>query len=409
MGRLGRIALIAGIVWGLGNPGARADDGAKRASRPLILVHDMPWFVAPPVGGVWGWHWTMGRRDPGRSDASGRREIAAHDSPEIGPYDSSDPVVLEYHALLMKLAGIDGVVADWYGNEDFNDYAIIHRNTSALFDVLERFGLKFAVCYEDRAIKAMAEKAAMTPAQAVEHGRTHLRYCEANWFGRPGYATWEGKPLLMVFGPDHLAPAQWEEVFAGLRAQPAFFTLHERKAPAIGSFAWPPMWRSKGGVLDPKDLDDYFDQFERRPGAKVAGAWPGFHDYYQEAGVHPSFGRLDARDGETFRKTLGRAMASGSPYIQIATWNDFGEGTSIEPARGYGYRYLETIQEVRRRAEGDRFPYRPADLRLPLRIYGLRKRPADRKAVDETAKLLADGDAAGAARRLDALEASSPR
>ncbi|HEY2156000.1 MAG TPA: glycoside hydrolase family 71/99-like protein [Isosphaeraceae bacterium] len=399
--RIARIALIAGLAWSLG---ARAED-----RRPLILVHTMTWFASKPVSGAWGWHWTMGRLDPERVDASGRRAIAAHNSPEIGPYDSSDPAVLEYHALLMKVAGIDGAIADWYGNEDFNDYATIHRNTAALFDALAKHGLKFAVCYEDRAIKAMAEKRGLTPAEAVEHGRTHLRYCEAHWFGRPGYAKWEGKPLLLVFGPDYLAPTQWEEVFAGLKSPPAFFTLHERKAPAIGSFAWPPMWRSKGGVLDPKDLDDYLDEFTKRPGAKMAGAWPGFHDFYQEAGLHPSYGRLDARDGETFRRTLGRALASGNSYIQIATWNDFGEGTSIEPARGYGYRYLEEIQDARRRAEGDRFPYRPADLRLPLRIHGLRERHADRKAVDEAAKLLSDGDGTGAARRLDAPGVIAPQ
>ena len=221
-----RIALIAGLAWGLA---ARAED-----RRPLILVHTMTWFASKPVSGAWGWHWTMGRLDPEKLDASGRRAIAAHDDPEIGPYDSSDPDVLEYHALLMKVAGVDGAIADWYGNEDFNDYATIHRNTGALFDALGKHGLKFAVCYEDRAIKAMAEKKAMTPAQAVEHGRAHLRYCEANWFGRPGYAKWEGKPLLLVFGPDYLAPAQWEDVFAGLKSPSG--VLHAPRAQAPGDW-----------------------------------------------------------------------------------------------------------------------------------------------------------------------------
>ena len=30
----------------------------------------------------------------------------------------------------MRIAGIDGVIADWYGSEDFNDYAMIHRRTA---------------------------------------------------------------------------------------------------------------------------------------------------------------------------------------------------------------------------------------------------------------------------------------
>ena len=125
--------------------------------------------------------------------------------------------------------------------------------------------------------------------------------------------TLEGKPLLMVFGPDYLKPPQWEAVFKGMQRPPAFLTLHERRPPAIGSFAWPPMWAAKDGVLDAKGLDAYLDRFARQDGLKVGCAFPGFHDIYKEAGVQPSHGYLDARNGETFRRTLGRALASGSP------------------------------------------------------------------------------------------------
>jgi len=36
-----------------------------------------------------------------------KHQIASWYYPLIGPYDSLDPAVLEYHVLLMKLAGID--------------------------------------------------------------------------------------------------------------------------------------------------------------------------------------------------------------------------------------------------------------------------------------------------------------
>ena len=98
---------------------------------PRILAHYMPWYIAKPYSPSWGWHWTMNTFDPeGRKD--GRATLASHYHPIIGPYDSGDPDVLEYHALLMKLAGIDGVVIDWYGTVDFLDYALNHRNC-ALF------------------------------------------------------------------------------------------------------------------------------------------------------------------------------------------------------------------------------------------------------------------------------------
>ena len=132
---------------------------------------------------------------------------------------------------------------------------------------------------------------------------------------------------------------------------------------------------------------------------------------YQQAGVRPSYGRLDPSHGATFRRTLERAVASGSPVVQVVTWNDFGEGTGVEPAREYGYRYLEAIQGAMRRFPGAAFPFRPEDLRLPLRIYHLRKRMAqsssERKALDEVVDLLFAGEVARASQGLDTLEGSA--
>ncbi|MDQ2973905.1 MAG: hypothetical protein M3R69_00680, partial [Acidobacteriota bacterium] len=70
----------------------------------------------------------------------------------IGPYDSGDPAVIEYHLLLMKLAGIDGIIVDWYGLSNFNDYLAIHRNTTGLFESAAKIGLLFGICYEDQTI-----------------------------------------------------------------------------------------------------------------------------------------------------------------------------------------------------------------------------------------------------------------
>ena len=93
--------------------------------------------------------------------------------------------------------------------------------------------------------------------------------------------------------------------------------------------------------------------------------------------------------------------------MQIATWNDWGEGTGIEPTEEFGYRDLETVQEVVRTALDPAFPFRPADLRLPARLLALRRAagaPRDGEALDGVARLIAAGEVAAAAARLDALE-----
>ena len=59
-----------------------------------LLVHYMPWYASKPVSGKWGWHWTMNHFNPDKMDENGQRELATHDPPLIGPYDSGDPDAL---------------------------------------------------------------------------------------------------------------------------------------------------------------------------------------------------------------------------------------------------------------------------------------------------------------------------
>ena len=188
--------------------------------------------------------------------------------------------------------------------------------------MVKRRGLKFAVCYEDRVLKAMAERKKLTPAQAVEHGKAHLRFCEENWFKEPSYVTWQGKPLLLVFGPDYLNPTQWEAVFSGMRPPPAFFTLHERRPPAIGSFAWPPMWAAKDGVLDAKGLDAYLDRFYGQDGRRSAAPSP--------ASTTSTSRRASSRP--TAISILATARHSdtpwGGPWLRGAPWSRSPPGTT---------------------------------------------------------------------------------
>ncbi len=36
----------------------------------------------------------------------------------------------------MKLSGIDGVIVDWYGTAEFNDYAVLNAATGKFFEVM---------------------------------------------------------------------------------------------------------------------------------------------------------------------------------------------------------------------------------------------------------------------------------
>ena len=361
------------LFWGLALPAAAAD--------PRLLVHYMPWYATPEASGSWGWHWTMNHFDPERRRADGRREIASHDYPLIGPYDSGDDATLECQVLLMKLAGLDGVVIDWYGTGEAHDYPRIHRNMQRLLPWLRKAGLGFAICYEDRSLESLP------PGADRDQADRDLRWIEEHLFPDPLYVRHEGRPLVLVFGPLHRG---WT---VALESRPLVLGLPHlhRDRGLDGGFAWPPV--DGGRTLSREEWRTLVKAVHDDESTLVATAFPGFKDIYAQAGVHASYGGIEAEDGRTLAASLGLAMASGKPFVQIATWNDYGEGTMIEPTRGQGYRGLEGLPRC---ASG-------ANLRLPVRLHELRKRGGDPARLDDAARLLFTGDCAAAAAILDAV------
>ncbi len=334
----------------------------------------MPWYASKSVSGQWGWHWTMGHFKPDNLGAKGKRELASHYRPLIGAYDSNDPDLLECQVLLMKFAGINGVIIDWYGTENFRDYATIHRNSLNLIKYIKKAGLNFAICYEDQSVKHMINGSKIKKAQELVYAKKEFHWMEKNFFADPAYMKIKEKPILLIFGPQHFKKDQWAHIISGLSNKPHLFTLPHLKDQinGAGEFGWPPVHGGK--KISPKVWQQYLQNLYakgRKNESTIASVFPQFHDIYQQAGAHKSYGYLGSQNGKTFDQTLEMALQSDSKLIQIATWNDYGEGTMIEPTKEFAYLYLERLQSLF--LNDKNFSYTPSDLRLPVNLYQLRK------------------------------------
>jgi len=356
---------------------------ASPAAPKAVMVYYMPWYSAKPYSGSWGWHWTMDHFNPDLVGASGERQIASWYYPLIGPYDSSDPAVLEYHVLLMKLAGVDGVIVDWYGSANFLDYGTNNQATMKLFQFARKAGLKFSICYEDQTIQHMIDDHYLAASDAIFYAQQEMLYLQTNFFSDPGYFRLRGQPVLLNFGPQHfMVNSNWVDVFSVLATtnQPAFFTEDNRLPIGMGAFNWPPMWMSQtpgtGGVLSVAALKSYLAEFDQKARAWpefISSAFPRFHDIYQRAGVRNYWGYLGDRHGDTLRETLSHGMTNSSAIVQIVTWNDFGEGSMVEPTEEYGFRDLGIVQELRRQYLEPDFSSNTNDLTMALQFYNLRR------------------------------------
>ncbi|MGI9470022.1 MAG: glycoside hydrolase family 71/99-like protein [Rubripirellula sp.] len=377
---------------------------------PLILAHYMPWYQAKPFASSWGWHWTMNNYDPESTSATtGLPSLASHYHPLIGPYDSGEPAVLECQLLQMKLAGIDGVIVDWYGLTNFRDYASLHRNTSRLVEQVSRLGMKFVICYEDQTVPALVEAGKLDPMSRIEHVAKEIDWLQDHWFSLDAYVRVDDRPVLLSFGQSGLSDAEWTDCLK-LVSKPdtstsssskpvTYISQHHRRTAAAGAFDWPIPHEGLGGV-------SRFLKAAKEMPIAIPVVFPRFVDIYAEAKVHESWGRVEDSDGQIFRESLRQAIASKPRLIQIATWNDWGEGTVIEPSHEFGYRDLIHLQETRRVQMDPNFPANAADLKLPHELLQLRREnPTPEKAAffDRTAIQIADGEMAEARTALRAM------
>jgi hypothetical protein len=347
-----------------------------------LLAHYMPWFSADVENGKFGYHWTMNHCDPNRIDESGRREIASHHYPLIGTYDSEDPHVLEYHVLLMKFSDIDGVVFDWYGTRDFWDYQKIDRSTQAMTPWLKKAKLDFTFCYEDQTVKHMINNGKIKASEGIAETVSEFDKLAKEYFEDPSWIRSDGKPILLMFGPQHFTPDSWSKVIAKAKSPPEVYGLSHAD-PAFklpGSFAWPPV-EGLGKIVPVEKWQGHLRYVYNKEKSRkmIPVVFPEFHDYYAQAKVKDNYGHIDDREGATFRKSLQLARETKAEFVQLVTWNDVGEGTTIEPTREFGYRYLEILIEEHANPK-----FTKEDLKLPLELYKLRKAGDDRAdAVSE--------------------------
>ncbi|MFH6984893.1 glycoside hydrolase family 71/99-like protein [Marinoscillum sp. 108] len=334
----------------------------SKTNATKLYMHYMPWFEGKEYSGYWGSHWRMANKNPDNMDSEGKREIAAHYYPLIGPYDSGDPDVIAYHLLLMKYAGIDGVLIDWYGSHKVLDYAANLDNSNALIAALDTIGLNFGIVYEEYTAEKVETRKGIT---AIEAAQTDLLYMEENYFSNDRYITIEEEPLVLTFGPRFFRKAdEWTEIFSVMEKKLKFLPLWNHgnlvgAANTAGEFSWIDFNYTLS------ELDKFYAKTNQ--GVTVGSIYPGFHDYYKEGGWGESYGYVRHLDGMTMRSTFDLAKDSNLQFLQLITWNDFGEGTMIEPTQEYEFLFLELIQEF------SGVPYTKAELEL-VHTYYLKKK-----------------------------------
>jgi hypothetical protein len=84
---------------------------------------------------------------------------------------------------------------------------------------------------------------------------------------------------------------------------------------------------------------------------------------------------VDRRGTKEYEDTWKEVLHYKPPYIQISTWNDFEEGTTIEPAEPYGFTFIDLTEQFVGEYTGRSVNL--DDNQRPWRLYQLRKKIED--------------------------------
>jgi hypothetical protein len=318
---LAGLALLAGLA-----PRCPAQAGGER----LVLAFYYAWYDQKT--------WTSGKVP----------DVPAQ------PYASASREAISRHVDQAKGAGIDAFVLNWWGQGNQTE-----KNLKTMLAVAAEKGFRVAVDFD---INSPFMKGTGSYADNLRHlHNVHMAH--------GAYLRYEGRPVLFFYNVSRLPASTWrslrDQVDPGRQAiwiaegtdlayQSVFDGHH------LYSITWP------NRIAPARTLSSWGDRmrkYNRQQGTAklwVATVMPG----YDDRKVRPSSGFARSRDGgDYYRQCWQAAIASKPDWIIINSFNEWPEGTYIEPSRAYSSLYLDLTREWAGRFKGADFAAQAAAAR----------------------------------------------
>ncbi len=248
-------------------------------------------------------------------------------------YSSVDADILRKQIEQAKQMGISAFAVNWYGDRN----AFIDRSYALMQKLAAEAGFQVALLYDET--QDENGNASADTLRALE--KAYREYIGPSAVGREAYLTYQGRPVIFIF-PKH-GKADWRRVreYVNTWAVPPLL-IYKDEHPQCpdcfdGYYAWvhpSRQWAPDGSDWGSEYLGRFYKRMISKYPAKIAvgAAWPGFDDSRASWGLNR---KMDPRCGRTLEDTLrlARRYFDGQrplPFLMIATWNDYEEGTAIE-------------------------------------------------------------------------------
>jgi hypothetical protein len=246
------------------------------------------------------------------------------------PYVSSDRSTIERQVGQAQQAGIDAFELDWWGPNNPTD-----TNLQTLLSVANEHNFKVTICFD-------LNSPFQHNAGDVTNFLTYARRYETD----PAWLQFKGRPVVVFYGVQKYDVGTWPAIRA--QADPGNHALWIGEGDDFSylsvfdgiypySIAWSP---------DPAgQLASYASRTRAVTGKLwMATTMPGYDDTH--LGRSNGFA-VSRQNGAYYTSVWQGAIATNPDLISIATFNEWPEGSTIEPSVSYGNLYLQLTKQTR--------------------------------------------------------------
>jgi hypothetical protein len=247
-------------------------------------------------------------------------------------YTSTDKNAIARHVEWAQGAGINGFVVSWYGNDTKQQ---TQPNFLALLDIAAARGFKAAIHFETRS------PFMQTRAKIVEG----LRYAVNTLANHPGYLRHNGKPVIFFWQNDRFSPSEWSLIRKQIDPNRNTLWIAEGVTTTwLSEFDGLHMYNVAWSRDFYKSAMKFATPTKQLGKIWIATAMPGWDDRKVKgrAGTYVK----NRRDGQMFRESFIGAAASQPDLLVITSFNEWMEGSHIEPSVSFGDIYLNLTREL---------------------------------------------------------------
>lgn len=300
--------------------------GMVESNKNLFIFY-YPWYGNPEINDVYR-HWNHELIGGDLNvQYSGGDDIGANFYPRVGCYSSNDPQIIKLHMLQIRDAGIDVVSVSWWGDGSFEDKAL-----KLLMDAADDIGLKINIHFEPF-------------YDDISEFKDALNYLNENIGDHPALYKFRSKPLFFVYDSYKTDVLEWEKLldennktsirhtkldghFIGL-----LMGINDTLSIENSGFDGAYSYFVSDGFTEASTPDNWtiLNEWSERNGIIfIPSVGPG----YSDTRIRPwnTHNQKDRNKGQYYDKMFASAIVSESKIIAVTSFNEWHEGTQIEPA-----------------------------------------------------------------------------